>query len=118
MSPRPADSPATRRLRELWTTFEPLKFPSIRAAEELLGEYAYELLDAEGYIASLVDTYFTSGRVRYPTINFDEAAHRRGLEALALGGAEFSPVIEYGTLVGELAMALSRASGVPLRPRP
>ncbi|HEV8469781.1 MAG TPA: hypothetical protein VGR46_09255 [Candidatus Limnocylindria bacterium] len=98
---------------------KPLKFPSIRAAEKLLGEEAYDLLDAEGYIAGLVDTYLTSGRVKDPTINFDEAAHRRALERLASrGAAEFTLVVEYGTLVGELATTLSRASGVPLRSRP
>jgi hypothetical protein len=116
MTPVTADD--TERLRQLWSRFEAVKFPSIRAAEELIGEDAYNLLDAEGYIAGLVERFLTTrGRISLSTINFDSAAHQRGLERLAAATTtDFSKVLEYGTLVFELATTLSRASGVPLRP--
>jgi hypothetical protein len=116
MIPSTADD--TERLRKLWSRFEVLKFPSIRAAEELIGEDAYDLLDAEGYIAGLVQTFLTRrGRISVSTINFDSAAHQRGLDRLAAATTtDFSKVREYATLVSDMATTLSRASGVPLRP--
>jgi hypothetical protein len=115
MSPKPDNSPDNERLRQLWLAFGPLKFPSIRAAEEILGEDAYDLADAEGYFAGLVETYLTRGRIEVSRINFDPAAHRRGLERLASARArDIGPFVTYATMVGELAIALSRATGVPL----
>jgi hypothetical protein len=115
MSPKPDHSQDNERLRELWSAFGRVKFPSIRAAEEILGEDAYNLADAEGYFAGLVETYLTSGRIDVSNINFDPAAHNQGLERLRSEGAsDLQPFLAYATMVGELAIALSRATGKPL----
>ena len=118
MSTPPADDRvATDRLRILWTRFRVMPFPGFRAAEEILGDSALHLVDADGYLAGLVDRYLKTGRIEGATIRFDLAGHRRDLAQLESEGTDsLAALVEYGTIVGQLAVALARSTGLPLSP--
>ena len=51
------DSQERQRLSELWTNFIKMNFPRLGTAEEVLGDEAYVLVDADGYLAGLVDSF-------------------------------------------------------------
>jgi hypothetical protein len=111
-----SDSTAVRSLKECYATLAGMNLPRTEG-RLALGAADVDLFEEDSYLAGLVSTFLATDSVPVDAIVLKSSIDEALAAAEVLPGAE--EVIErfkdYREKMRELALLLSRASGIPLR---
>lgn len=101
-------------LSEAYAAFRATPFPAGGGASELL-DADVDLAEEDAYLAGLIETYLSGGRVQQPAIKLSPSIDERLLQASEGSHSSFATALsQYRKQMIGVAEVLSHASGIPL----
>jgi len=112
------DNKLKRELKILYNDYKKMALPKAEYSLDLLEDVDIDLYEEDSYLAGLVETFLIKGNIGITEIQIDYSIDNRldqAIENSLIRQEEYRKIIKYRKKMLELASALSRASGIPIR---